>query len=769
MIALMLALAYLLATEAVAAAPPDLRVGFDGVYRTGSWTPLSVEFPAAGLPGDAPAASIPAAVCVWVEDPDGQFVRSPEAAVERGADGRGTARVTVRFGRPSARVRVEPVAAEGGLDHPALHGMAAIVEQSLPAAIPATESVLLVLGDLPAAERASRLLARDDGTRPRVVAVSGPGPAAGGAGGGTRLGRTARDFDCADSIIVCGRSVAAFDPAVLRGIDDWVRQGGQLVFTAGTTAVGIDAAGSPAAEWLPGPVAKLVPLRRGNALETYARANRPLEKAAFAGLEMPLFKTPQAVEGSVEAFEGRGATDLPLVVRRAHGLGTIVWAGVDLDQPPFRNWSGSESLLVEMLRGRRAGQDAGRSGETDRASLDLAGQLRQAIDLFPGVAPIPFEVIAGLGILYVACLYPLDWWLVSGGGGAVGGRRAAWMAWLSLPLLVVLASSLAWVAGQRFKGTKWQTSAASLVDIDMGSGLIRSASFAGIWSPVNARLDLTVGSDTGLLPVAVAAGDGPAGSDRLDGNAVSWFAACGRGIGGTDAAAPHPSLAAADYRYGGTAATIDSVPIAASSSRLFEAEIIGHAAASAVVSTLEREGQGTLRGAVTSRLPFPLQGAVLAHAGWLYEVGTLGPGERFEPGASRGPRSLAGALTRRTLNKDRDVAVRWDIGERDPLRILEVAGFHAAAGGSGYTSLEPGRLARFDLSPLLPLDRAVLVGLGPSLVAWQCQPKTLSGGDASATVPPMPGQSALWRIVIPLVRPAAAASSSQTSLNAAVP
>jgi len=787
MIALMLAMASLLAslvvlaTDAVAAAPPELRVGFDGVYRTGSWTPLAVEFPAVGVPGEPVsagntlAAGDPAAVCVWVEDPDGQFVRSPEAAVERGADGRGVARVTVRFGRPSARVRVEQVPAAGGHDRTPHRGMvgmapmvgnvgmAAIVEQSLPAAMPATESVLLVLGDLPAAERASRLLARDDGTRPRVVAIGAPVPAAVGAGGGTRLGRTARDFDGADSIIVCGRSVTAFDPAVLRGIDDWVRQGGQLVFTAGATAAGIEAAGSPAAEWLPGPVAKLVPLRRGNALETYARANRPLEKASFSGLEMPLFKTPQAIEGSVEAFEGRGATDLPLVVRRAYGLGTIVWAGVDLDQQPFRNWSGSESLLVEMLRGRRAGQDAGRAGETDRASFDLAGQLRQAIDLFPGVAPIPFEVIAGLGILYVACLYPLDWWLVSGRGGAVGGRRSAWMAWLSLPLLVVLASSLAWAAGQRFKGTKWQTSAASLVDIDMGSGLIRSSSFAGIWSPMNARLDLTVGPDTGLLPVATA------GADRSDGNAVSWFAACGRGIGGTDAASPHPSLAANDYRYGGSAATIDSVPIAASSSRLFEAEIIGHAAASAVVSTLEREGQGTLRGAVTNRLPFPLQGVVLAHAGWLYEVGSLGPGERFEPGASRGPRSLAGALTRRTLNKDRDVAVRWDIGERDPLRILEVAGFHAAAGGSGYTSLEPGRLARLDLSPLLPLERAVLVGLGPSLVAWQCQPKTLSGGDASATVPPMPGQSALWRIVIPLVRPAAAAPSSQTSLNAAVP
>jgi hypothetical protein len=746
MIALVLTLAGLVMGEAVATDHPDarphLRVGFDGVYRTGSWTPLTVEFPAS-------AADPPQAVCVWVEDPDGQYVRSPAASVETGADGRPAARLNVRFGRPNTRVLVEGVrGADGGT---------ASTPQSLPAPLPATESVMLVLGDLPAAERASRLLTRDDGTRPRVVAIN-PRANASGAGGAATLGRTAQAFDGADSIIVCGRSVAAFDPAVLQGVDAWVRHGGQLVFIAGMSAADVERGGSPAASWLPGSIAKMVPLRRGNAIETYARASRPLDKGAFTGLEMPLFKNPHEIEGSVEAFEGRGPADLPLVVRRAHGLGTLVWVGVDIDQAPCRDWSGSDSLLVEMLRGRRVAQDAGRAGETDRGSLDLAGQLRQAIDRFPGVAPIPFEVIAGLGMLYIACLYPFDWWLVSGRrrGGPAGSLRSSWLAWVSLPLVVAAASGLAWSAGQRFKGTAWQTSDASLVDLDVGSGLVRVASFAGIWSPVNARLDLAVAADQGRLSIATA----DAGTARPAERDVTWFAACGRGIGGTDAPSPHPSLAAADYGYGGSAATLNGIPIAASSSRLFEAEIVGHTATAVVESTLAREGQGTLRGEVTSRLPFPLEGCVLAHAGWLYDVGALSAGQSFSPAVGRGPRSLAGALTRRTQNKDREVNVRWDVAERDPLRILEIAGFHEAAGGSGYTSLESGRLARFDLSPLLPLDRAVLVGRGPALIEWQCRPQSLDRTDASTQVPPMSGQSTIWRIVIPLVRPTASAPAT---------
>ena len=771
MITCVLALLCLVVTaDTVAAEAYDLRVGFDGVYRTGSWTPLTVSFPATA--GSGPSAAGPQALAAWVEDPDGQFVRSPEVPITRDADGNALARLTVRFGRPNGRVLIETVSAAVSdasrgspsmTDARELFELPAVEQSLLPAPIPATDTVMLVLGDLPASERASRLMAREDGTRPRVVTIKPPLTTA-DAAGASSLGRTAHDFDGADSIIVCGRTVGAFEPEVLRGVDDWVRQGGQLILTAGVSAIELGQEDSLAADWLPGPVSKLVPLRRGNAIETFSRASRPLDKAAIAGLSVPLFHDPQNIAGVVEAFEGRGPADLPFVVRRAHGLGTIVWVGLDLDRDPFRDWSGSDSLLVETLRGRRAARDAGRTGETARGTLDLAGQLRQAIDHFPGVSPIPFELIAGLGILYVACLYPLDWWLVSSRrrGGPTGGLRSSWLAWLTLPLLVAAASGLTWAAGQRFKGTRWQTSAASLVDLDAGDGLVRVASFAGIWSPVNARLDLTVRPGTVLRSSGPSDPPQPARSDgRWQAADVSWFAACGRGIGGTDASAAHPSLAADDYGYGGSAERLDAVPIAASSSRLFETEVIGSSPQPPVESTLTKEGQGTLLGAVTSRLPFPLEGCVLAHGGWLYEVGTLASGQTFTPGVDRGPRSLAGAVTRRTLNTEREIVLRWDLAERDPFRILEIAGFHAAAGGSGYTSLESGRLARLDLSPLLPLDRAVLVGRGPSLVDWEYRPRSLTDDDLSSEVPPQTGQTALWRIVIPLVPPVAVAPSSK--------
>jgi hypothetical protein len=84
----------------------------------------------------------------------------------------------------------------------------------------------------------------------------------------------------------------------------------------------------------------------------------------------------------------------------------------------------------------------------------------------------------------------------------------------------------------------------------------------------------------------------------------------------------------------------------------------------------------------------------------------------------------------------------------DTARILEIAGFHAAVGGRGYTSLLSGRLERIDLSPLLRVDRAVLVGWGPAGTAWNTGWKE-SGCEVPSgeSLGESEGHS-LWRMVV---------------------
>lgn len=675
----------------------DVTAGIGGFRRTGSWTPLVVTARATAA-GDT--------VRVAVEDPEGQFVGSPPAVLVAEGD-KAVARFTARSGRPSGRVRVERSGAGG----------AAVHEAELGEPIPSTESVLLVYGELPAAARAVRLLDREQGTATRVLAVNP-------AREPLALGLSARDFDAADAIVICGTCLAGMSADVQVAIDGWVLGGGRLVLLAGESAAAI-AADAPAAAWLPGQVRSQASLRRLGAVESYARVGGLAERLPEGVLQVPVF---DACAGVVDVNAGDGAAAVPFVVRRSRGFGTATWVGVDLDAEALRGWKGSDAMLFAALGGRVRSDDGERT-----ATGDLAGQLRAALDTFPRAGnaagtrrPVPFELVAAIGILYVLLLYPLDWWLVSRSG-------RPWLSWLTLPAAAIACTAVAaGLAAAWGAGREAEARTAEVLDIDAATRLVRGTSWAAVFSPDNDTIDVQATGRPSWSGTAAA---------------VSWMADAGRGFAGMETPVPHPSLAADDYGYGSSLATLERVPMAAASSRPFEASWTGEVSESVVETTLHRTTEGTLGGSVMHRLPWALRNCRLLHAGWLYDVGTLEPGRPYDTAAGRGPRSLVSALTRRSAVKERESGTPWEEAVTDVGRILEVAAFHAAAGGAGYTGRAGGRLARLDLSPLLPLDRAVLVGVlpeGEPATDWR-----LALGAAGA-VEPVAASASLCRIVIPL-------------------
>ena len=204
----------------------------------------------------------------------------------------------------------------------------------------------------------------------------------------TKITRTA-----AAAAIVCGSQVASLPPDSLAAIDGWVRRGGRLVFAAGESAPTISAGSSRAADWLPGAGPRLVPLKRFGAIEAYARAGGLAARVPAAGIEVPRFEGKEGIAGVVDAFEGTTAADLPLVVRRAHGLGTITWIGIDIDQPWCADWPGCDRLVAALLGGREE-QETTRAADAISRVPDLAGQLRVGLETFvgPGAASraVPF-------------------------------------------------------------------------------------------------------------------------------------------------------------------------------------------------------------------------------------------------------------------------------------------------------------------------------------------------------------------------------------------
>jgi hypothetical protein len=709
-----MALFIALAMTATVRSDEAVVAGIGGVHRTGYWTPLAIRVSGGRVDP----------VRAWVADADGQLVGSPPLEGEAGAAD-GVARACVRPGRPAARLAIEPLAAAAG-SGPQL-GRAAETAVPLPGTtVPSTTPLMLVHGDLPAAAAALRLVAGERTPATVVQLAAAPIPP----------GLTPRDLDAFDEALICGREVARLSRDTLTAIDGWIRGGGRLVFIAGESAVEVAARGSPAADWLPGTEPRLVRLGRFGSLEAFARSGGLAGRSPPQGVQVPRFSMPTTPAGLVEVFEGSPA-EQPLVIRRAHGLGTITWLGLDIDTAWAAAWPGCDRLIAAVLGGRAAPEDSLAVADSGRPRVpDLAGQLRVALDTFPApnaARGVPFEILASLGLLYALALYPLDWWLVSRSG-------RPWLSWLTLPALAGGFTVAAWgIGGLWGHHAPPRCRVAELLDIDAVGGLVRGSAWLAASSPANATLDVSSAAAAALPVTGVDA-------------AVSWFADGGTGFGGVDAATAHPSLAAHDYAYGDTLADLVGVPIAAASSRLFEASWTATAATPPASSTLVRDARGLVRGTLVNHLPFALRECRLLHAGWLYDVGDFEPGATYDTETGRGPRSLAAAVTRRIAVGDRDRAQRWDTASLDAARILEVAGFHAAAGGPGYTAIEPGRLRRLDLSPLLAVDRAILVGLAPAGVRGTDWMIRFRGDHAKplAVAPEAADSATLVRIVVPL-------------------
>ena len=502
----------------------------------------------------------------------------------------------------------------------------------------------MLFGELDNATRATRLATREDGSRMLVVS---PAQSSASIPLSHVFGPSGLTFDGIDKAIICGNAIRrGITKDRLLELDAWIRQGGDLLLVAGMSLPDAVSTSPSIESWLPGKFSRLVPLRRAAALETYARSSRPLARRAIEELQIPVFEDSPELQGVIEASVGGTENDPPLVVRRAYGFGRITWVGLDLDTKTFESWSGTDSLVLKLLDIQGDGVSDGRAGEVKRGGLDLAGQLRLAVDNYTNVSVIPFELIALIGMLYVAALYPLDWWI------ARRSERFRWITWLTLPLIVLTFTGITWSTTQQFKSGEWQIHTAGFFDIDQATQTCRSTSFAGIWAPKNGRFNLSVNSaqNTG----------------RKDSRSVvSWFAASGRNIGGPDALTPHPSLAGAAYEYGPSAGKLQNISIAAASSQLFEANSTCRLPIASINSTLSRTGQGTLRGTITNQLQVTLKDCVLMHAGWLYDIGTLQPGDTFDLEEGKGPRSLGAFLTKKRAVKDRNVSGRWNSDDRN--------------------------------------------------------------------------------------------------------
>ncbi len=497
--------------------------------------------------------------------------------------------------------------------------------------------------------------------------------------------------------------LATSDKAVLDGFSadqrdalfTWLRLGGRVVLLAGSRGKELFADNSPWKSLGPGKFVEVSPLRERSGLESFAGAELPWDEESFQR-NRPVVTRLTELEGIVLVDEVGSGNARPLVVRSPHGLGELVFVGLDLDQPALATWSGRPRMLASLLagsQGRTASDDReGRRAVTHLGYDDLIGQLRAALDQFPGVALVNFTTVSVLTVVYLLLIGPGDYLLLS----RLGIPRH--ITWITFTLVALGFGLAAWYLGREAHGSRVRVNQLEIVDIDASDRIVRGTVWTHLYTPRAALFDLAPTIDLGQPPLATGRKSW-----------LAWQGLPGGSLGGL--ASNQRSLIESDpYRIlpPGEQSGIDQLAVQSASSKSLSTRWWGEAAIP-LPASLQRTEHGPVEGELTNPLPHDLTDCLLVYGDWLYRLGKIEAGQSLKVDA-RESLNLEYRLTERTVQNSKDISTPWDQATTDIPRVVRMLMFHEAARGRQYTGLSHRYQPYIDLTEQVRLGRAVLVG-----------------------------------------------------------
>lgn len=670
-----------------------VNVGFNGLYKLGVWTPVQITLRGGGRPQEG---------AVRLTTPDGEGVPTSVAsqrpvALLPGQDS--VVRLHTRFGREDElRIVFEPGDNQGAGVSKRLEAGSDDARFRFHSAVDAQFKLMVSVG----AGLGADGLATDSGGMPRSdLFVASLNDVA-------DLPDRWYDYEGVDTLLVAGSNPQDFkrlaaDGAQIQAIDDWVSQGGRLFFTAGTEAQRILGRDQPWARFAPGEVVDVRPLLSTGALEAYTGEGFPsieFNPPIVALLRDPRGKTVLAERG------------LPLVVRTPRGFGETVFVAADLDLPPFNAWPGRRRLLEKLLQEARESSDddaANTSIGSMYGMVDMASQLRAALDNFTGVKPAPFALVGGLVFLYILAIGPGDYFLLK------KVLLKMELTWVTFPLLAGGFCALAYVLAYEFKGRNLHVNQVDIVDVDLESGAVRGATWANVFSPASRAFDLTVEPALGDKEGQPGGMPTPANDDPPE-VLFGWMGTPGEALGGMRSGGGGSRLFSRDYAFKADLSAMQGVAIPVWSSRSFTSRW-RYRGTTGLVASLKATTTDVLEGTITMPPDLDLSNCLLAYGNFAYNLDDMRPGEIRK--ISRGDETgLSEFLKRVQAESGGELAApfsrrgsRFDQAGLDVFPIVRRMMFYDAADGERNAGFLNGYQHFVDLSARLDLGRAVLTGM----------------------------------------------------------
>ena len=733
--ALLLALLLSLPQLAHAQEPPklaisSLKLGFNGAYKLGCWTPAEVtlqggeeNFTGAIQIITPDPEGVPTSVFTPPDRPVGIFAGKPSSTrlyVRPGQDGGGyEVRVLDENGKMRAKQQFFPGPEPGG--------------EFVSYGSPATNRFVATF----AMPRGVAELARSEGNQDSPLATRVVEFTSVADWPTEWFGYEAIDVLCLGSTDAGAYRPLTANPQRIEALRKWIDLGGRLVIFCGANAPELIGPDGPLASFVPGTYDTMTTLRESQPIEGFAVATEPVPGYANLRLQVPMLSN---VTGRILAFSGSSSTDLPLVVRARQGLGEVTFVAFDSDASPIADWAGRPNLLRQALQWpQTAGNDGNNYGYQD----DLIDRLRRSLDVaFLGITPAPFGLVALLVIGYILLIGPGDYFLVK------GFLKRMELTWITFPLMVVGVSAAAYWAAHWMKGDSLRVNQVEFVDVDLTTGAARGTVYTHFFSPRVERYDLVLAPSFGGKSLGEPGRpDSGAGQSQL----VAWLGATGYGLDGMRSSGAQSTLFERGYAFSPPLTEIVGLPVQEWSTRTLVGRWTGELI-EPIAAELRGLDDDMLSGHLTNRTGVELQDCVLMHGNLAYALPNLADGAVATIDETLQPTRVKTALLAAARDQDAMPAApnegppRLELHSTDVPQLAAAMMFHDVLGAESY-SQGPSRYQAFlDMSRLLQGNQAILFARAANIAGsnWSDGEEKLASDQDRRWV--------YYRFVIPLVK-----------------
>jgi hypothetical protein len=260
-------------------------------------------------------------------------------------------------------------------------------------------------------------------------------------------------------------------------IRDWVIGGGQLIVTGGAAW---QATSAGLSDLLPFTAEGSLTLPAASALGDWLRQGT--DELAAEGLV-----AAGSVKPNAQVLVQQD--DRPLLIRGSLGAGTVDYLTLDPGTAPLRGWSALPDLWLTLASTVDAQPPWNAGLGSDWSGIQTAVNVLPGVNLLPDVLPL-----CGFLAAYMLLIGPINYLVLN----RLNRRE---LAWVTMPVLILIFSVLAWVVGFNLRGNEVTVSRLAVIESWPDTDRARVQQVVGLLSPRRARYDLTVGDGTFLRPI----------------------------------------------------------------------------------------------------------------------------------------------------------------------------------------------------------------------------------------------------------------------------